>query len=649
MQDPLIGQSKIERLRRGLYSRKTPDLLDTTASELKKGQANVAKEWSTQAGGKFDALATKFANRIEKTKSYTNRILLFSAAFFAVSVVAAFFVFFGGLNMISSRNVDIKVVGPVSVPGGQEIELEVLVVNGNSTSLESAIMNIEYPEGVMVVSDGRDKIPEKIVNQKFELGTIKPGDRKSIGVKAFVYGEKDEVKQMKINVEYKVKNSGATFYKEKIHDLSISSSPLILTPTYPKEVNSNQDISFSVEVASNSKEIMESFLVMVEYPFGFTYKGSNAVPIRGNNTWLIEGLKPNEKRTIDISGNIVGQDNEERVFNVEAGTPSEEDNRTITTVLSASKESIFIKKAFLGLKLELGGTNGDFVYQRGDVNGNITIVNNLPERVFNTTVEARFSGSAFDPNTVRGSQGGFFRSLDKTIFWDSRAVEKFKGLEPGDSVALNLSFSPLGYLEVPRGTAPDLQVEVITKGERILESGAPEKVESREVKKIKFATNTSLTQKVVRSIGKLENSGPIPPKVDRETTYTISWSLTNTWNAASNIQVKAVLPPYVKWAGRIDPASESVVYNQENNEIAWNVNQLLSGTGFSSSAREVMFQVILTPSLSQVGMEPIILGRAALKATDKATGATIENSAPEVTTKFSTDPAYRMGDEKVSQ
>jgi hypothetical protein len=281
--------------------------------------------------------------------------------------------------------------------------------------------------------------------------------------------------------------------------------------------------------------------------------------------------------------------------------------------------------------------------------GNITITNNLPERVFNTTVEARFSGSAFNPNTVRGSQSGFFRSLDKTIFWDSRAVEKFKGLEPGDSVALNLSFSPLGYLEVPRGTAPDLQVEVVTKGERILESGAVERVESREARTVKFATNASLTQRVVRSVGKLENSGPIPPKADKETTYTISWSLTNTWNAASNIQVKAVLPPYVRWAGRIDPASEGVSYNQESNEIIWNVSQLLSGTGFSSSAREVMFQVIFTPSLSQVGTEPMILGRAALKATDKATGTTIENSAPEVTTRFSTDPAYRMGDERVVQ
>jgi hypothetical protein len=178
-QNNLNGQSRIERLRRGLYSRKTPDLLDTTTNEFKKGSANVAKEWPTQAGGKFDALATKFANRIEKTKSYTNRILFFSATFFAVSVVAAFFVFFGGLNMISSRNVDIKVVGPVAVPGGQEIELEVLVVNSNSTNLESTIMNIEYPEGMMVVSDDRDKVPEKIINQKFDLGTIKPGERKA--------------------------------------------------------------------------------------------------------------------------------------------------------------------------------------------------------------------------------------------------------------------------------------------------------------------------------------------------------------------------------------------------------------------------------------------------------------------------------------
>jgi hypothetical protein len=502
---------------------------------------------------------------------------------------------------------------------------------------------------MMVVSDERDKVPEKIVNQKFDLGTIKPGDKKSEVIRAFIYGEKDEVKQMKINVEYKVKNSGATFYKEKVHELSISSSPLIITPTYPKEINSNQDINFAVEVASNSKETMESFLVMVEYPFGFTYNGSSVAPVKGNNTWLIEGLKPNEKRTIDISGNLVGQDNEERVFNIEAGTPNEEDGRTISTVLSASKESIFIKRAFLGLKLQLGGSTADYVYQRGDVNGAIALTNNLPDRIFNTTVEARFSGSAFSSNTVRASQGGFFRSLDKTIFWDSRAIDKLKDLEPGEQVDLNFNFAPLGYLEVPRGSTPDLSVEVMTRGERILESGAVEKVESRETKKLKFATNTSLTQRVVRSIGKLENSGPIPPKADRETTYTIIWSLTNTWNPATNIQVRATLPPYVKWVNRIDPSTENVTYNQANNEIVWNVNQLLSGAGFGSAAREVMFQVAVTPSLSQVGREAVVLGGVTLKGTDKATGATLENSAPEASTRFSTDPSYRPGDEKVVQ
>lgn len=643
------GQERIERLKRGLYSRKTPDLLDNTESETKSEEINVAREWNSQAGGKFDALAAKFVNRIEKTKSYTNRILFFSVVFFTVSVAAAFFVFFGGLNMISSRNVDIKVAGPISVPGGQEVEFEVVVVNSNSASLESAIMNIEYPEGMVVVNEERDKVPEKIVNQKFDLGTIKSGERKSQIIKAFVYGEKDEVKRMKISVEYKVKNSSATFYKEKIHELSISSSPLIITPTYPKEVNSNQDINFSLEISSNSKETMESFLVMVDYPFGFTYKNANTAPIKGNNIWLVESLKPNEKRTIEISGNLIGQDNEERIFSVSAGTPSEEDNRTISTVLAASKESIFIKRAFLGLKVELGGSQSDLVYQRGDVNSDITITNNLPDKIFNTTVEARFSGSAFSLNSVRTGQGGFFRSLDKTVFWDSRAVENLKNVDPGESVGLNMSFTPLGYLEVPRGTTPELQVEVVTKGERILESGDVEKVESREVRKVKFASNVSLTQRVVRSLGKLENSGPIPPKADKETTYTIIWSLTNTWNTASNIQVKAVLPPYVKWVGRIDPGSENVIYNQANNEIVWNVSQLFSGTGFNSSAREVMFQIALTPSSSQTGLEPAILSNVSVKGTDKVTGSTLENSAPEANTKFATDPTYRVGDEKVTQ
>ena len=54
---------------------------------------------------------------------------------------------------------------------------------------------------------------------------------------------------------------------------------------------------------------------------------------------------------------------------------------------------------------------------------------------------------------------------------------------------------------------------ITAKGERILESGSVESVLATETRKITLGTDINLLVKMVRSIGNIENSGPVPPKL----------------------------------------------------------------------------------------------------------------------------------------
>jgi len=642
--------SKLNRMESKLYSRKASTIIDKGRSDLHSDQTvsdqNINTEWGATESNRFDMLASKISQTAISRGTFVKKFFVVAAILFVVSAAGAAFVFFGGVNLISSENVDIKVVGPLSVGGGQESTFDIVIINNNNTPLESASLLVEYPGGTRFASD----LSKAMTRERFTIGRIGSGESYTQTIAGVFFGEKEDVLQINISLEYRIENSSATFLKEKIHEVSISSAPIILSPTYPKEVNSNQEIVFNVEVASNSKDTIDNLLLKVEYPFGFVFKSGSPTPFAGDNTWKFATLKSGEKRTVSIRGTIIGQDNEEKVFRISSGTASADDDRAIAVSLSQLTESILLKKPFIGLDMTLGGKSGDYSGKGGSlVDASITLRNNLPTRLFNTVVEVSLAGGALDQLSVVASQGGFFRSSDNTILWDSRNVPELADLGPGEETRLSFRLTPLPYSAVPRGVRPEISLITKARGERVLESGSVEIANATLTRKIVLATDMALTAKTVRSEGNFENSGFIPPKANSPTTYTIMWSIYNSFNQVNNAEVRATLPSYVRWTNLHSPGSENFSFNSTTNELVWNAGTILPNTGYGSAPKQVYFQVELIPSTSQIGSAPIIVGEATLVATDKITGATLGVSAAAATTNFSDDPTFKMNDDRVVQ
>lgn len=182
-----------------------------------------------------------------------------------------------------------------------------------------------------------------------------------------------------------------------------------------------------------------------------------------------------------------------------------------------------------------------------------------------------------------------------------------------------------------------------------MDSGSVEEVVATESRKAVLATDVVLSSKIARSLGSIENSGPIPPRADRPTTYTAVWSISNSFNQVSNVEVRAVLPAYVKWSGLYNPAGESISFNSVTNEVVWNAGTILPNTGLGSAKKEVYFQIEFLPSVSQVGETPMLVGQARLSGIDKITGLKVGSTASLLTTNFSLDPTFKEGDDKVKQ
>jgi hypothetical protein len=643
------SKDKLSKLEKKLYSRTSPEILDKGRTELRVGEdiPQVSEKWGDVEPGKFDSMISKLSGISEKRHTAVKRIFTASLVLFVISAAVAAFVFFGGGNLVSSKNVDIKVVGPLSVGGGQESSFDINVINSNRTDLKSVSILVEYPSGTRLPSD----LSKELSRERFNLGDIESGDTKSQQISAVIFGDRESTKEFKFSLEYRVENSSAVFYKEKIHEITISSAPIIITPTYPKEVNSNQEINFSVEIASNSKDTLGEFLVRVEYPFGFVFKNASIDPAYGDNVWKFSRLGTGEKRVISINGTIIGQDNEERVFRITAGTQSDTDEKVIAVPISDLTETILVKKPFIGISSVIGeNVDSDYAGRGGkEASVKLSVRNNLPTRIFNMTVEVYLKGAALDPFNVSAGSGGFYQSFNNTILWDKRSVGEFADMGPGSSKNLSFSLTPLVYSKITNKTSPEIEITIVSKGERVLESGSIENVSSTEKRKIILATDLELSSRSVRSLGSIENTGPIPPKAGVPTTYTIIWAVTNTFNQASNVEARTTLPPYVRWTGLFSPTSEAISYNQTTNQVVWNVGTVLPSTGISASPKQVYFQLELLPSVSQIGNAPGLMGDVMLTGIDKVTGVKMESRQPGATTNFSGDPTYKMGFDRVEE
>ncbi|KND46737.1 MAG: hypothetical protein AB201_02775 [Parcubacteria bacterium C7867-006] len=633
---PNSEESSIERLKRNLYSRNEALVPKEKRTPVPPHELEVKSDW-----GDNPSFNLNTEDMVKKNNSFFNKFLMYSVGFFILSLAVALFIFYGGLNMISSNNLDINIIAPSTVSSGEELSAGLSVVNGNRTDLEEVALFIDYPDGAAATGE-ENKI---LTHDKINLGTIPKGKSADYTINAVLFGEKDAVKTFILKLEYKVKGSNAIFSKEKTFDVSIGSSPLIMDIDYPKEVNSGQIITINVSLTSNSTAPIQNTLVKVEYPYGFTYKDSNINPYRDNSIWNLGDLKGGDKKVLTIRGVLVGQNLEDRSFRISAGSQSSDNLKDFETPLATGIFTMGIRKSFYNLTVT---ADNDIAYTAGQyIPVTIKWQNTLPDKILNNKIEVAISGNAFDRNKVTSSGGGFYQSINNMIVWDKNGTNSLLSILPGDSNQVSFTLSSIADLTSGRLIKnPHIDLHVVMSGDR---SGTDATtIFSEEDVTIKIASNLGIKAKTLRDVGPFTNTGPIPPRADNESTYTVTWTLLNSTNDVKNTIVSATLPAGIVWKGETSPINEKIDYNSDNRTITWNVGGVSAGVGYSFAPREVSFKVGLAPSINQIGSVPSLTSNISATAMDTYTEKSISSSAQAVTTRYS-DPSFVPGKEIVTK
>ena len=634
---------KLERLKRRLY---TPQ---ENLTSIRRGEFSPRETASTAA---WSAPAATIPPR---KKFWSPLVIVFFIAliFFLGAAGAAVYVLYRGNNVVSPANVELTVTGPDTVKAGEILTLQVLITNHNRLALEAVDLLAEYPAGTRAPAD----FNTPLTRQRWSLGTIGAGGLATQTIKAVVFGEKAVEREIRLKLEFRLADSNAIFDRLGIYRYRVSDSPLALAADWPTEVNAGQVLTLTLDLTNEAAATLENLAVKGDLPPGFIFQ-SSAPPALNGNFWRLGNLAPGARRRLALTGVVDGQDEEAKSFRFSVGSAL---NTGVTGEIDLVYGELFrtltIKRPAISLALVLNGAPaaGEQAITSGELlRADITWANNLPTEVSDGRIEVQIKGAALDKRSV-STTDGFWQSADNLVIWRAGTKPALGRVAAGAGGQVSFTFATLPLVGSATGDPnqswlenPSLELAVRFTGRRIAPAAPDETVETKIASRLKINSIFQLAAEAFYHDGPFANSGPLPPKVDTETTYTIVWTVINSSNTVREATVKATLPTYLRWLNVVSPASEKIIFNDTTGEVIWTLDVVEAGRGLATAAREAAFQVAFRPSLGQVEQSPTILTASTLTGLDTFTGQTLTYSRRALDTRLTRDTNFRPGDERVA-
>ncbi len=621
----------IADLQRRLYARDPENVPKQKFGILRPLKDKVDSTW-----GENELPEKKF---IHKTNvSGYKRLFVVSFIFFIAALGVALFSVYRGAITLSSKNVEISILGNSFVGGGESLPIQVDMANKNSSDLVDSTLTLSYPKGSVDSAGGDMERVKKV------LGTIPSGKTKTEGFSVILYGEQGTSRTVTAILEYKLAGSNATFVKEKTFSVMINSSPVTLTIDAPSSTATNQPFIMNIRTVFTGDTLLDNAIVHIDYPNGYVFQSAIPAPTSGTNNWALGDLVKGTERTISIKGKLIGEQQDEKSFHIYVGSRTSETDPRISVSYNSALHSLTIAQPFIGGQIVVAGQTSDVVSltNGSKVFGTVEWKNNAPILITNPAITLSLEGDNIDTDSIV-ALGGYYDKVEKTITWNNETSFDLVTLEPGASGSLPFSFNTKS---AKAGMAGDITLSLSVRGTFPDRDFFQDSVSGIDQKIVRFASKLQFAAQSLYSVGPIKNSGPFPPKFDKDTTYTVQWFMRPVENPLSNVVATATLPLGVVWTGVIAPQSELITYVPETRVVTWNVGSLPKATS-SPVVRTVSFQVKVRPIKSQIDSRIDLVGETSVQAIDTAVNAPISSTRPVLTNELSADPLYSTGKEKV--
>jgi hypothetical protein len=544
-------------------------------------------------------------------------------------IVGLFGFYYYQRNVYSKDILKLEILGPGEAELLQEVKYIVKYKNNGNVRLEEPELIFEFPSNT-VLAEG-DSL--RIVKKANELGeAIYPGEEKTFTFTARLMGQEGESKEAKATLSYRPKNLKASYASKTSFTTIIKRAALSFDFDLPSKIESGKELSFRLNFFSNVDYPLSDLRVVVDYPSGFEFIDSTPGFLE-KNEWEVGLLNKAEGGRIEISGKLMGEVGEEKVFRARIGSWQGEE----FIVLKEATKGISIIRPALYITQQING-NPRVVANPGDLLHYEIFFKNIGEEFLSDMfLLVNLSGSAFDFITLQAPEGDFTLG-ENSVIWDWRRVKDLQILPPQSEGRVEFWVKLKDEWEITSAADKNPQIKTTVFLSQVKEEFT-NKVNSK----------LAISQKGYFNDEAFGNIGPIPPEVGRTTTYTIAWQIKNYYNDLKNVKIKATLPNSVNLTGRMFPEerSDEITFDSQSREMVWNIGDLAMGEGVLTASPDVYFQISFTPHEGLREQTPELISQVIISGEDQWTGEIIQSAGSSVDTTLPDDNSISAEDGRV--
>lgn len=525
--------------------------------------------------------------------------------------------------------------GGDTIDSGGVLTIPVAFKNVSKTILREVELTFILPEDALYYEGGLEKpAPPRVL---MKLDDLAPGEEGVREITVRMFGKEGEQKKIDALLLYRPESLRARFSTKITKVLTVARVPLAISWNLPQTLSRGQSVDVVVRWRASGEKPFTGMSLRLEYPPGFTYVSSEPKASLGDALWELGTLESGKEGTIIVHGVISGEEGEIKSFKAGLGVFN-----TLTKDWKPySESSVETKIAEIPLSVQvfLGDTREGIIDPGAQLQFSLRYRNSTASTLKNITIRAFLEGSIVELNTLTIDNGGVFDATGNSLVWGPGSNEALRTLEAGKEGVLTFRVNTKTR-PIVRSTQ-DMH-QVVRVRATIDAAGIPKELQgtnlhAEDLIQLKVRSKIIFEGKSLYRASPLLNSGPLPPKVNEKTVYTIMMEIRNFTNALHNVEARGVLPPNIKWENVISPSDARIAYDAASGEVRWRIGEVKAGVGLLSPALVGAFQVSLIPSEVDVGKSPILFRELRLTGTDSFTEDARVEEVPTLTTELRED------------
>jgi uncharacterized repeat protein (TIGR01451 family) len=533
---------------------------------------------------------------------------------FIIIIIAILSFWYWREGMFSKEILRLEILGPDKAKVGDEIEYTVKYKNNGNFVLENPKLIFMMPDNSLTEDS------KTIITQN--LKDIYPGDEEFVKIKTRLLGKEGDLRVSKASLSYTPKNLTVRYESNTTFTTKIDTVPITLDFDLPSKVEKGKDVQYSINYFSNIDYPLENLSLRVDAVNGFNILSVNPSSL-DNKEWKLATLNKAQGGRITIKGNINSDTNKTITFSASLGMWQ---NGSFI-VIKQTTQDVQVIQPLLFISQQVNNSS-NYVASPGEMLHYQVFFNNIGSSAFdNLFVVVKLDGSALDLSSIQ-AQGGQVQPNDNMIVFDYSQSPQLRHLDTQQSGQISFD------VKVKNDWTPN-----ISDSNNSIISDEVNISQITQKFTVKINSGLAIDQKAYYQSSDIPNSGSIPPKVGKTTTYTIVWNIKNYSSDEKNVKVKAMLPENVKLTGKIMPNDEATnfSFDSASRQIVWSAGDISAGTGVSGDPDTISFQISIIPTNNQKGLSAQLISQAQVSGENQFTNTTALSSDSGINTSLPDD------------